>query len=167
MSTEATKENIDKLAEREKSESRKSPLSHRLAHKVAAFTGSISFIVFHICLFGGWILFNSFSEKAFDPFPFVMLTTTVSLEAIFLTAFVMLSQNELSRRTELKHDLDLQVNLLAEKESTEIVKFLIKVGKKLEMPQEDWKDLQALTEDTNPEEMIERIADANDLKPNK
>ena len=155
-----TERNIRAIYEREKAELERAPRAHQLAHKVAIFAGTVAFIITHIIAFGGWIGFNlAFPDLKIDPYPFILLTTVVSLESIFLSAFVMLSQNELARLAEQRHNLDLQINLLAEKESTEMIKFLIKVGRKLGMSEADWAELEQLTADTDAEEVLEKIAE--------
>jgi uncharacterized membrane protein len=78
----------------------------------------------HVVWFAGWIAWNTWlvaSWRPVDPFPFSFLTLVVSLEAIFLTLFVLISQNNLTRQSERRAHLDLQVNLLAEQESTKTV----------------------------------------------
>jgi uncharacterized membrane protein len=83
--------------------------------------GSAPSLIVHGVFFGGWLLVNTHQIhglRAFDPFPFGLLTTIMSLEAIFLSLFILISQNRLSRHTEKREHLDLQINLLAEQEST-------------------------------------------------
>ncbi len=78
------------------------------------------FIVAHAALFIGWILFNR-DVSRIDPFPFNLLTLIVSLEAIFLTGFVLMTQNRMTRQADRRAHLDLQVNMLAEQELTAIL----------------------------------------------
>jgi CRP/FNR family cyclic AMP-dependent transcriptional regulator len=101
-------------------------LWQRISDVIATVAASQWFTVFHVCWFGAWILLNiigAFMTNppkmfAFDPFPFGLLTMVVSLEAIFLSIFVMVSQNRQSEKDRLRTDLDFQVNVKAE---TEIV----------------------------------------------
>lgn len=81
---------------------------------------STGFFVFHILAFGGWLLWNSpaFGLPQFDPFPYGLLTMIVSLEAIFLSIFVLMSQSRESKIGELREELTLQVNLRVEEEVT-------------------------------------------------
>jgi uncharacterized membrane protein len=83
-------------------------------------------LLFHLAWFAAWVLVNAgvFPRLVFDPFPFSFLTMTVSLEAIFLALFVLASQNRLSRQADKRSHLDLQVNLLAEREMTAVLQLL-------------------------------------------
>ena len=84
-------------------------------------------IAVHTLWFGGWMLWNSGrvpSIRVFDPFPFMGLTTIVSLEAIFLSLFILVSQNRATRRADERAHLDLQVNLMAERETTKMLRLL-------------------------------------------
>lgn len=90
----------------------------RIADKIAAFSGSIPFLIIHVVWFGLWIFFNTrFSPmEPFDPFPFGLLTMVVSLEAIILSVFVLLSQNRQVKKDRLRSEIDYTVNRNAEME---------------------------------------------------
>jgi uncharacterized membrane protein len=88
-----------------------------VADKVTDFAGSLRFVYIHSVWFGIWVVFNIGLFGAalkFDPFPFGLLTMIVSLEAIFLSTFVMVSQNRQSARADLRAKLDFETNLRAE-----------------------------------------------------
>ncbi|MBO3748479.1 DUF1003 domain-containing protein [Streptosporangiaceae bacterium NEAU-GS5] len=89
-------------------------LQDRIADRVTAFSGSVPFIYIHIIWFTVWIVINSVKAWAFDPFPFGLLTLIVSLEAIFLSTFVMLSQNREALRSEVRSQIDFETNILSE-----------------------------------------------------
>jgi uncharacterized membrane protein len=115
----------------------------------------------HVIWFGGWILFNVLPGiKHVDPFPFTFLTLIVSLEAIFLSTFILISQNLDSRISERRSHLDLQLNLLSEQENTKMIVMLhaiaAKVGADLTQDPQD-PHLKALSEETQPERLIEQI----------
>jgi uncharacterized membrane protein len=113
---------------------RPSTLWQRISDVVAAVAASQWFTLFHLTWFGLWFAFNMlansnifFPERwAFDPFPFGLLTMIGSLEAIFLSIFVMVSQNRQSEKDRLRIDLDYQVNLKAQ---TEIVRMSRKLDR--------------------------------------
>jgi uncharacterized membrane protein len=89
--------------------------------------GRLSAIILHLVWFAAWIIWNSGripGVRPFDPFPFLGLSTTVSLEAIFLSLFILVSQNRASHRADERAQLDLQVNLLAEREATKMLQLL-------------------------------------------
>ncbi len=95
------------------------------ADKITAFSGSMSFVYIHALIFAVWIIYNlSLPKTGFDPFPFGLLTLIVSLEAIFLSTFVMLSQNRQSKQADLRAQLDYEVNVKAEQEVEEIKRLL-------------------------------------------
>src|SRR5688500_16091681 len=86
----------------------------KIADTIADVSASQMFVVFHLFWFGGWMLLNAvMGRKAFDPFPFGLLTMVVSLEAIFLSIFVLVSQNRSGEKDRIRADLDYQVNLRA------------------------------------------------------
>jgi uncharacterized membrane protein len=104
-------------------------LWQRASDVIARVAASATFTVFHVAWFGGWISINTLaalgalpSNLEFDPFPFGLLTMVVSLEAIFLSIFVMVSQNRQAERDRLRVDLDYQVNLKAETEITDLAR---------------------------------------------
>jgi CRP/FNR family cyclic AMP-dependent transcriptional regulator len=89
----------------------------RAADWIAEFTGSIPFLIIHAVWFGLWITANLvLGGRAFDPFPFGLLTMIVSLEAIFLSVFVLLSQNRQAAKDRVRGDIEYDVNLKAELE---------------------------------------------------
>ena len=93
-------------------------------------------LVAHVVWFAGWLTVNTGSIPGiapFDQFPFPLLTTVVSLEAIFLSLFVLSSQNRLTRHSDQRSQLDLQVNLLAEKEMTAVLVLLQDIAKHMDV----------------------------------
>lgn len=106
------------------------------ADKITAFSGSMAFVYLHAILFAVWIIYNLILKKTgFDPFPFGLLTLIVSLEAIFLSTFVMLSQNRQAKQADLRAELDYEVNVRAEKEIEEIKEILQGLCKRLDQLQ--------------------------------
>ena len=93
----------------------------RIAAFVAGFCGSMPFVWLHVLWFSCWPLLNSWPGiRHFDPYPFTFLTLVVSLEAIFLSAFILISQNYELRISDRRNQLDLQINLLTEQENTKM-----------------------------------------------
>ena len=89
-------------------------LGERIADVIAEFSGSIAFLLLNAAFFGIWLGVNVIPSIAFDPYPFGLLTMIVSLEAIFLSIFVLVSQNRQSDKDRIRNELDYQVNLKAE-----------------------------------------------------
>lgn len=134
-------------------------LQDRVADAVTAFSGRMIFVYVHIAWFSLWILLNTgwFGLPMFDPFPYGLLTMIVSLEAIFLSTFVLISQNRLSRENERRADLDLHVSLLAEHELTRVLQMLDAIQDKLGIVDHANSDLADLEMETRPEDVLAEI----------
>lgn len=100
---------------------RKKTIIDKLAEKITCFFGSMKFVLLHVIWFGSWIVYNVFSPTPFDHFPFGFLTLTVSLEAIVLSTFILITQNRQSEINDLRGDLDYNVDVQSEKHINEIV----------------------------------------------
>lgn len=99
----------------------------RVSDAIAHHAGRTWFIGAHAAWFGGWILLNAGTMpgiRPFDPFPYQFLTFVVSLEAIFLSLFILMSQNRANKQADARSHLDLQINLLAEQEATKMLEML-------------------------------------------
>lgn len=124
----------------EAKELKKRPWSIRLADELTTAFGSFFFLTVNCLFFIGWILVNTGSLKGvaiFDPFPFPLMTTMVSLEAIVLTLIVLMSQNRQSFISSLREEIDMQVNIMAEKEVTKILQILRRIADKQGIKIED------------------------------
>jgi uncharacterized membrane protein len=132
----------------------------RLADAITTFSGRMVFAYVHIVWFGVWILLNTgrVGVHAFDPFPYGLLTMVVSLEAIFLSTFVLISQNRLSAETEHRADLDLHIGLLTEHELTRVLQMLDAIQDKLGIDNHENSDLADLEMETKPEDVLAEIA---------
>ena len=111
-------------------------LQDRVADQITAFSGSMAFVYLHVVWFALWCIGNLIWWR-FDPFPFGLLTLIVSLEAIFLSTFVLLSQNRESARSDMRADSDFETNVLSEV-------WLEAVGEKLGV---DMKQVNATAKD--------------------
>src|SRR5215213_4965432 len=100
--------NVNEIAEE------KLTVGQRIADVIAEFSGSIAFLLLNAAFFGIWLVWNALPSIAFDPYPFGLLTMIVSLEAIFLSIFVLVSQNRQADKDRIRNELDYQVNLKAE-----------------------------------------------------
>ena len=125
LASEIARRNVRTVRELEALAVADPSFADRAASLIAHFCGSIYFVLAHAVLFGGWIVFNSVPGlPRFDPFPFTLLTMFGSLEAIFLTSFILIAQNYTMRVSERRSQLELQVNLLAEQEATKTLQLL-------------------------------------------
>jgi uncharacterized membrane protein len=126
----------------------------------AGMTGTIWFAIAHAGWFGAWLLANVGvvpGVRPFDPFPFSFLTLVVSLEAIFLTIFVLMSQNGMARRADRRAQLDLQINLLAEQESTRTVDLLWRIAEHLRVPVERTPTEGSLARPTDIQDVVSTL----------
>ena len=138
---------------------RERSLQSRIADAITSFSGRMVFAYVHIVWFGLWILLNTgyFGVRSFDPFPYGLLTMLVSLEAIFLSTFVLISQNRLGEETERRADLDLHIGLLTEHELTRVLQMLDVIQEKLGIVDHENSDLADLEMETKPEDVLAEI----------
>jgi uncharacterized membrane protein len=122
-STDPTLQNLRAVAELERQAVDHRTRMERFTDIVTRAAGRPGFIVAHAMWFGLWIVANR-TPAAFDGYPFSLLNMLVSLEAIFLTSFVLMTQNRMTKQADKRAHLDLQVNLLAEQELTAILHML-------------------------------------------
>jgi uncharacterized membrane protein len=113
----------------------------------------------HIVWFGFWIIFNDIPSVAFDPFPYTFLTLVVSLEAIFLSTFILISQNHDTQLSERRNHLDLQINMLAEQENTKMLELLQKIAEKVGVDCDP--QLDVLMEPIDPKKLVKQIVKAS------
>src|SRR5437867_4283407 len=146
------------IAQRERLARRRS-LQERLADAVTDFSGHMGFVYLHVVWFAGWISWylGVFGAKPFDPFPFGLLTMIVSLEAIFLSTFVLISQNRISDEADRRANLDLQIGLLAEHEITRVLQMLDAIQDKLGIENDTDSELADLERETRPEDVLAEI----------
>ncbi len=131
----------------------------QIADGITDFAGHLNFVYIHIIWFGAWILLNTgkLGIKAFDPFPYGLLTMIVSLEAIFLSTFVMISQNRMSDDAERRANLHLHIGLLTEHETTRILQMLDAIQSKLGIENHEDSELADLEMETKPEDVLAEI----------
>jgi uncharacterized membrane protein len=139
------------------------PRAERLAHLLTAVASSAPFLALHVVWFAAWILWNTQAgtERAFDPFPFGLLTMAVSLEAIFLSIFVLLSQRRESAIAELREEVTLAVNLRMEDEVTKVLQLVAGLYTRLGVPIADDPELLEMLQPLDAEaieaELTEQI----------
>ena len=155
----AIRRNIEAIARMEESYNQQRSFSDKCADLIGDFSGSMAFVVIHVVIYGVWILMNLGVLKIgprFDPFPFMLLSVVVGLEAIFLATFVLMKQNRMSRRADHRAHLDLQVNLLAETEMTQVLQILHRIAGKLGVAGGE-AGLKELLEETSVEAVAAEI----------
>ncbi len=133
-------ENIQAVVELEEGKDRQRSLSDRVADAIGTFAGTVVFVLVHLVWFGIWTAINLGAVKlgpAFDPYPFQLLCMLVSLEGVLLSTFVLIRQNRMSQRADRRSHIDLQINLLAEKEVSKVIQMLERISERLEVAVDD------------------------------
>lgn len=157
--------NIRALEERRAEEDRNAPLQQRLADRITAFAGSMTFVYLHAAIFGLWILANTVGLPGvprFDP-SLVVLAMAASVEAIFLSTFVLISQNRMAAVAEKRSELDLQIGLLAEHEITKIVQIVSQLAERLGVDVD--QEVAELERNVAPESVLDEIETQQDARP--
>lgn len=153
-----TEQNVRTIVDLERTARASRSTSQRIATAIAAFCGTMRFVWMHVAWFTAWIAVNSWpGVRHPDPYPFTFLTMVVSLEAIFLSTFVLISQNEETRLSERRNTLDLQINLLAEQENTKMLRMLGKIAQHLGVTFDEDPALSVLERATRPDQLAEQI----------
>src|SRR3954447_17968910 len=155
--SDETKKNISKIIDIESAQRENRTIGERIAETVAQFCGSMTFVWVHIAWFGLWIILNTIPDIRFDPFPYTFLTLVGSLEAIFLSTFILISQNHDTKLSEKRNHLDLQINLLSEQENTKMLQLLHQIAAKVGVKSDDDPDISVLEEATRPDKLGEQI----------
>ena len=156
--------NIDALQDRRRAEERQASTQEKIAEAVTRFTGSMAFVYIHLIGFGLWIVLNIGlipGMKPWDP-TFVILATEASVEAIFLSTFVLISQNRAAALADKRADLDLQINLLSEHEITKLLSVAIAIATKNGITLSDRSELSELERDVAPEAVLDKIEEGAD-----
>lgn len=165
--SEIVRKNTAAIADMQRKVTEARTFAGRIADAITDFTGSMAFVYVHVVWFAVWILLNvglihipHISE--FDQFPFSLLTMIVSLEAIFLSTFVLISQNRLACASEKRAELDLQVNLLAEQKATKVLEMLDQITQQLDQVGTRFNfkpdpEVEALKVSPEPQEVLQVI----------
>ena len=155
---ELTAQNVAAIQQLESAALSHAGLMDALADRIAHFAGSALFLAMHVVWFAVWIVINvSPGIGHFDPFPFTFLTLVVSLEAIFLSSFILISQKRAALVSERRNQLDLQINLLTEQENTRMLKVLGAIAAKLGVSVSDDPSTEVLEQATRPDKLVEQI----------
>jgi uncharacterized membrane protein len=151
--------NIWALQHRRRQDEKEATAEERVAEAITRFTGSMRFVYLHLAFFGIWIVANLGwvpGVPAWDP-SFVVLAMVASVEAIFLSTFVLISQNRMAAAADKRADLDLQVSLLAEHEITRLVTLVSGIADRMGVKTEADADLEEITQDIAPEAVLDEL----------
>ncbi|MGK2910129.1 MAG: DUF1003 domain-containing protein [Sphingobium sp.] len=134
-------------------------VQERLAERITRFTGSMTFVYLHLAVYGAWVVLNLGlipGMKPFDP-TFVILASEASVEAIFLSTFVLISQNRMAALADRRADLDLHINLLAEHELTRLARVLDAMARHMGVDPDLIEGMTTVQEDIAPEAVMDEI----------
>jgi uncharacterized membrane protein len=151
--------NVRALLARRAEEDRAKTRSERIADGVTRFAGSMTFVYIHLVMYGAWILVNLGvipGVPRFDPTS-VILAMEASVEAVFLSTFVLISQNRMAALADKRADLDLQVSLLSEHEITRMLSLVQQIAGKMDIQEAADPELDELVLDVHPEKVLDKI----------
>lgn len=155
----ALERNIEALRARKARQDRSASRDERVAAAISRFVGSMAFVYLHVAIFGFWISANLGwmpGVPRWDP-TFVVLGMVASVEAIFLSTFVLINQNRMAAADDKRADLDLQINLLTEHELTRLVTLVSAIAEKTGVRTDVDPELEELKRDVAPEAVLDRI----------
>jgi uncharacterized membrane protein len=153
--------NIEALRRRQSDELASASLEERVAHSITAFAGSMRFVYVHALVYGAWIISNAGlvpGPPRWDP-SFVTLAMIASVEAIFLSTFILITQNRMAAKADRRAELDLQVTLLAEHEITKLVELVSQIAERTGVPGARGGEIEELKRMVAPEAVLDAIED--------
>jgi uncharacterized membrane protein len=156
----AVAQNIEKIVQVESTARQPRSRSEALTGAIGGFVGTISFVVLQCLGCAAWFVVNAgvvHQVAPFDPFPFPLLSTITSLEAVLLTAFVLIKQNRMGAVVDRRDHLDLQVNLLTEREATQIIQMLDRLSTHLGVDHNHDADSRELGRHVAVEHLVEEL----------
>lgn len=150
--------NIRVLRDRRQHEEAQASFQDRLAQTITRFTGSLRFVYVHAAIYGLWIAANLgwLGLPRWDP-SFVVLAMVASVEAIFLSTFILISQNRMAAAAERRAELDLQVSLLAEHEITKLMQLVSAIAERMDIEGHNSGELDELKRTVAPEAVPDAI----------
>jgi uncharacterized membrane protein len=153
------KRNIEALEDRRRKEAAAATREERIAEVITRFTGSMTFVYIHLALYSAWIVVNLGlipGVPKFDP-SFVVLAMEASVEAIFLSTFVLISQNRMAGAADKRADLDLHISLLTEHELTKVSELVVAIAERMDIRAKADRELQEVQQDVAPEAVLDEI----------
>lgn len=150
--------NIKALLDRAKQEEANKTTEEKIADHITRFTGSMAFVYIHLFIFGSWIIWN-LGWLGLPPFDesFVVLAMIASVEAIFLSTFVLISQNRMMKQADKRSDLNLQVSLLAEHEITRLITLVTAMARQMQIQEAHDPEIEELSQDVHPEKVLDTM----------
>ncbi|MFL6752354.1 MAG: DUF1003 domain-containing protein [Sphingomicrobium sp.] len=160
------KRNIEVLRRWREDEQAEATVEERFASAITRFTGSMRFVYVHAAVYGFWIAANLgwvAGVKPWDP-TFVILAMIASVEAIFLSTFILITQNRMAAAAERRAELDVQISLLAEAEITKLVELVAGIAERMNVAHADHPEVEEMKRMVAPEAVMNAIEDSLDHK---
>jgi uncharacterized membrane protein len=151
--------NIDALRRRRVEEEANASLEERLAAAITRFAGHMRFVYAHALIYGFWILANLGwipGVRPWDP-TFVVLAMVASVEAIFLSTFILMTQNRMAAAADRRAELDVQISLLAEAEITKLVELVAQIAERMNVPGAEEEEVEEMKRRVAPEAVLDAI----------
>lgn len=150
--------NIRSLIARQRDVESRRSAGDRIAYRITCFSGSLAFVWIHFAIVAVWVLWNVgwLGLRPFDG-SFVILACVASVEAIFLSTFVLITQNRMAAQAAKRSELDLQISLLAEHEVTRLLGMVTQMAQRMGLPASNDPELGELVQDVLPERVLERM----------
>jgi uncharacterized membrane protein len=130
-------DNIKAVADLERRALGEASTGERVGHAISRFAGTMFFLAAQMVAMAFWIVWNGVAPPRlrFDPYPYALLSFIVSFEGVLIATFVLIAQNRMSRHSDARDQLHLQINLLAEQEMTLMLKLLRRIAQRLDIPE--------------------------------
>ncbi|HLM67555.1 MAG TPA: DUF1003 domain-containing protein [Longimicrobium sp.] len=157
--TRVVERNVRALLARRAENDRAKTRSERIADGITRFAGSMTYVYIHLVTYAAWILVNLGlipGVPRFDP-TFVILAMAASVEAIFLSTFVLISQNRMAALADKRADLDLHTSLLSEHEITRMLSLVQQMAARMDIREAEDPELDELARDVHPEKVLDKI----------
>jgi uncharacterized membrane protein len=156
--------NIDALRGRRQQEEAQAALDERLASRVTRFAGSMRFVYVHALVYGAWIIANLGWIPAIRPWDptFVVLAMIASVEAIFLSTFILITQNRMASAADRRAELDVQIGLLAEAEITKLVELVSEIAERMDVPGAEAGEVEEMKQRVAPEAVLDAIEESQE-----
>jgi uncharacterized membrane protein len=151
--------NVRALVEHAAEEQLARPTADRVATAIWRFAGTMNFVYFHVVVFGFWAALDLGwipAIRNFDP-TFTVLGTVAAVEAIFLATFVLMAQVQMASKADTRNHLDVQVSLLAERETTHILRLVAAMSERMGIEEAKDPEIQELLRELKPKDLLDRI----------
>jgi uncharacterized membrane protein len=164
-------ENIRAIVNLERQAQRRIPRGEKIGQAITDRIGTVQFVVVHMAAVVAWMGWNLAAPETarFDPYPFGLLTFIVSLEGVLIATFVLTVQNRMSKQTDQRDHLNLQISMLAEQEMTLLLKTVRQLAEHMNVPPEsqDQQKTEKLASETNVYEIVDELRRELDAPENE